>query len=201
MKRSPMKPGKPLARAPFPPAEPKPAAGPRQKSCKVCREKFVPVRALQAVCGMACAQKLAEGVRQAQERKQDRERKQALKSRRDWLNEAQQALNAWVRLVRDAGKPCISCGRHHEGQTHGGHYISRGARPNLALVEMNVHLQCAPCNVHLSGNQINFRLGLIARYSVALVEMLESDHTPRKYTVEQLKEIRDTYRRKLREKP
>lgn len=153
----------------------------------------------QQVCGVECSKSFARKIREQQERKADRQRKQAMKTRQDWMKEAQTELNKWVRLVRDAGKPCISCGRHHQGQMHAGHYLSRGAHPNLALVEMNVHLQCAPCNTHLSGNQINFRRGLIERYDVELVESLESDYTPRKYSIDELRAIKEHYQRLVRE--
>jgi hypothetical protein len=132
-----------------------------------------------------------------QERKVDRERKTAMKTRSDWLKEAQAAVNAYVR-ARDADLPCISCGRHHEGQYHAGHYLARGSHPHLALVEANLAKQCAPCNTHLSGNQLKFRAGLIARIGLAAVEALEADTTPRKHSVDELREIRDTYRAKLR---
>lgn len=150
-------------------------------------------------CKQECAAIHAEAVRKAQERKADRERKQALKSRQDWQKEAQQALNLWIRTVRDKDKPCISCGRWHEGQWHSGHYLSRGARPGLALVENNLAKQCMPCNVHLSGNQINFRLGLIERIGSQAVALLEIDDRPRKHTIDELKQIRDHYRKLVRE--
>ncbi len=193
------------------PRTPKPATGkPKPLKCKnkACRKPFEQDKKqpYRTWCSLDCGVALALDViakkkakAQRQERAADKVKREALKTRADWMAEAQKELNAWIRLVRDSGKPCISCGRHHQGQNHAGHFISRGARPNLALVEMNIHLQCQPCNVHLSGNQINYRLGLIARYNVELVESLEADQEPRKYTIEQLKEIRDHYRRLLRE--
>ncbi len=190
------------------PRLPKPATGPKPRKCAVrdCRKPFVPSAPFVTWCGPDCGAALAlekvakvKAKAQRADRAADKAKRDSIKSRSAWMKETQTALNSWVRLVRDAGKPCISCGRHHQGQNHAGHFISRGSRPNLALVEMNVHLQCAPCNVNLSGNQINYRLGLIARYSVQLVEYLEQDQEPRKYTIEQLKEIRDHYRRLVRE--
>jgi hypothetical protein len=58
----------------------------------------------------------------------------------------------------------------------------------LALVENNLAKQCMPCNVHLSGNQLNFRRGLIARIGLAAVEALEADNEPRKSKLRKLKE-------------
>lgn len=189
----------PLKRTAIKPSEPKPQAGPRKRKCSICRELFAPRSITHKACSPDCAQALSSNVRQAQERKADRERKQAMKSRQDWHKEAQAALNQWIRLVRDKDLPCISCGRWHDGQWHSGHYLSRGARPNLALIESNIAKQCMPCNVHLSGNQANFRLGLINRIGLQAVESLESDHTPRKYSIEELRAIKEHYQRLVRE--
>lgn len=209
MKRTEIPRKTPMNRAPLTlPAEPKPAKGPKPKKCALrsCRQPFTPPEPWVTWCCPDCGAALAlerlakqKAKQQRQERAQDRQRKQAMKIRQDWVKEAQAELNKWVRLVRDAGKPCISCGRHHQGQTHAGHYLSRGAHPNLALVEMNVHLQCAPCNTHLSGNQVNFRRGLIERYDVELVESLESDNMPRKYSIDELRAIKEHYQRLVRE--
>lgn len=152
-----------------------------------------------------CATKIARRKREEKERqeakierKATKEAKDRLKSRADWMREAQAAVNAYVR-ERDKDLPCISCGRHHQGQYHAGHYLSRGAHPELALDPRNIYKQCAPCNNHLSGNQINFRKGLISRCGIELVEWLEGPHEPKHYTADQIKAIRDEYRKKLKE--
>lgn len=179
---------------------------PRQRKCRCgCGSSFTPRSSLHVAYSMACALKLAEKQRErkAQQvakvaRKADREAKEKLKTRSDWMKEAQTAVNAYVR-ERDKELPCISCGRFHEGQWHAGHYLSRGAHPELALEQRNIHRQCAPCNTHLSGNQVKFRLGLIARHGVELVDWLEGPHEPKRYTIDELKAIRDEYRTRLRE--
>ena len=175
------------------------------KKCRVCRQPFEPRQPMQAVCGVACAKELAASIRGKAEkqaaikqRKADRERKEKLKSRSELAREAQAAFNAWVRL-RDADKPCISCGRHHEGQYHAGHYLSVGARPELRYEPINVWKQCAPCNTHLSGNAVLFRQALVREIGLDRVEWLEGPHPVRKYTADDLKAIRDLYRAKLRE--
>lgn len=188
----------PLPRTPIRQAEPKPAGGPRKRRCAICREPFEPRNMMHKACKPECAQALAENVRQAQERKADRERKQAMKSRQDWLREAQAAFNAWIR-ERDAALPCFSCGRFHTGAYDAGHFRSVGAMSALRFDPLNVHKQCVPCNQHKGGNVIEYRLRLIDRIGLNMVEYLEQDHAPVKYTIEQAKEIRDLYRAKLRE--
>jgi 5-methylcytosine-specific restriction endonuclease McrA len=126
-----------------------------------------------------------------------RERKEAVKPRSQWLREAQTAFNAYIRK-RDESMPCISCGRFHDGQWHAGHYLSTGARPELRFDEANVWRQCQPCNTHLHGNLVLYRAELIRRIGLAEVERLEGPHQPCKWTVTELKAIRDEYRAKVR---
>lgn len=175
------------------------------RRCKVCGERYEPTRQMQVTCGIECA--LIHGRRnqyktrekQAKaDRKETRERKERIKTRADWMREAQAAVNAYVR-ERDKDRPCISCGRYHQGQYHAGHYLSRGSHPELALCPDNIHKQCQPCNTHLSGNQINYRKGLIQRCGIELVEWLEGPHEPAKYTIDDLRALRDGYREKLRQ--
>ncbi len=171
---------------------------PKAKPCEVCQRLFVPDRMGQVVCRPACAMKKVRKEK-AQERAQVRSRKEAIKTLADLKREAQTALNRWIVQVRDADKPCISCGRHHEGQWHAGHYMSRGAAPQHALNPLNVHKQCAPCNTYLHGNLIAYRVRLIELIGLQAVEELEADNAPHKWTREGLIEVRDTYRAKLKE--
>ena len=179
----------------------------KPKKCRVatCRALFVPSRMGQAVCSPACA--LIDGPRHAPkarkaladiERKDIKVRKEKLKSRADHLKDTQQAFNAWIR-ARDAVLPCVSCGRHHEGQYHAGHYRTVGANPELRFEPLNAWKQCAPCNNHLSGNLINYRISLLQRIGEEKVAWLEGPHEAKKYTVEELKAMTAEYRAKTRE--
>ncbi len=180
---------------------------PKPKKCRVtaCGASFVPLRLGQAVCSPACA--LIDGPRHAPkarkaladiERKDIKVRKEKLKSRADHLKDTQQAFNAWIR-ARDAALPCVSCGRHHEGQYHAGHYRTVGANPELRFEPLNAWKQCAPCNNHLSGNLINYRISLLQRIGEEKVAWLEGPHEAKKYTVEELKAMTAKYRAKTRE--
>ena len=131
------------------------------------------------------------------QRKETKAKLEAIKTRSQWMKEAQTAVNAWIR-ERDKDQPCISCGRHHQGQYHAGHYLSTGARPGLRFDPRNIWKQCQPCNTHLSGNLINYRINLIAKIGLEAVERLEGDHTTRKWSIDDLRAIRDTYRKDLR---
>ena len=136
--------------------------------------------------------------REKVERKEVKAIKDKLKTKSEHANESQIAFNAFIR-ERDRGKPCISCGRFHQGQNHAGHYLSRGAHPEMRFDEKNCYLQCAPCNNHLSGNIVEYRKNLLAQYGQGLLDYLEGYHPPKHYTIEDLKEIKKVYRAKFRE--
>ena len=179
----------------------------KPKKCRVatCRASFVPARIGQAVCSPACAildapknqEKARKSLAQV-ERREIKVRKEKLKSRAEHLKDTQQAFNAWVR-ARDAALPCVSCGRHHGGQYHAGHYRTVGANPELRFEPLNAWKQCAPCNNHLSGNLINYRISLLQRIGEEKVAWLEGPHEAKKYTVEELKAMTAEYRAKTRE--
>lgn len=189
---------KPAATSKAPAAEPKPSPGPRKKKCKVCRSLFEPRNMMHVACGAECAAIHAEATRKAQERKTDRERKQALKTRQDWLREAQAAFNEFIRL-RDHDQPCISCGRFHAGSYDAGHYRSVGAQPALRFDESNVHKQCVPCNQHKGGNIVEYRIRLVEKIGRVAVEWLETEHSALKLDVPAIQAIKEYYKRRVRE--
>ena len=175
------------------------------KICKVCKCGFAPHLSTQTVCDAICTMSLAVSIRgklektkAVKERKADKIQRDKLKSRAQWASEAQSAVNLFIRL-RDADLPCISCGRHHQGQYHAGHYLSRGARPELRYVESNIHKQCQPCNVHLSGNAVLFRQALLQKIGLDAVEWLEGPHECRKHSIDDLKDIKQKYAAKAKE--
>jgi hypothetical protein len=177
------------------------------KSCKVCSEFFGPSRPMQKVCSPSCAIKHARALaekKQAKERAQERKaikaKLQAMQTKPQLVKKAQAAFNAFIR-ARDAGKPCISCGRPlgTEPNTYDcGHYRSVGSAPHMRFVEDNAHGQCKHCNNHLAGNHVEYRKGLIERVGARAVELIEADSTLRKYTHEGLIEIARYYREQAR---
>lgn len=177
-----------------------------KRKCKHCSEFVLAETGVKINSGFFCcidhavkygyeAQKRLRAKKEAKAHKEEKER---IKTLSEHMREAQQAFNAYIR-ERDKGQPCISCQRLHEGQYHAGHYLSVGARPELRFDERNVNSQCAPCNNHLSGNLVNYRIGLIVKIGLNAVEALEADHTPKRYRIEDVKHIKAEYREKLRE--
>lgn len=165
------------------------------KICKICKIVFEPKQMAQKCCSISCAIEFARQKPIKAQQKKDRAR---IKSRGEWVREAQSAFNRFIRL-RDSGDACISCGRNHAGQYHAGHYRSVGANPELRFEEMNCHKQCQPCNTHLSGNLVNYRINLIAKIGINAVEWLEGSHDAKKYTIDDIKAIKQKYLKACRD--
>lgn len=185
---------------------------PKPKTCKnpACRASFAPQRLGQAVCSPKCALATVE-VQKAKEKKslaqagrrEIKVRKEALKTRGDHMREAQQAFNEFIR-TRDqaAGHLCISSGKPLDwsgNAVDAGHYRSVGSAPHLRFDERNCHAQSKQDNRFLSGNAVDYRIGLIARIGQEAVDALEADQSVRKYTVDEIKAIKVEYRAKTRE--
>ena len=179
----------------------------KPKVCRVasCGASFVPARLGQAVCSPACGLLDAATNRERARkslaevgRKELRAAKERIKPKGQYMREAQAAFNAWVR-ERDAALPCVSCGRHHQGKYDAGHYRTVGSNPALRFEPLNVWKQCSPCNTRLSGNLVNYRVELVRRIGVDLVDWLEGPHEPKRYTIEDLKALTAHYRALTRE--
>lgn len=170
----------------------------KPKSCRICKELFIPRSGLQKVCGIGCAIALSVKVRQKREKCETKALKAKLKTRSQWMKEAQSVFNQFIRL-RDKDAPCISCQRHHAGQYHAGHYRTVGAMPQLRFSEYNTNKQCSACNNYLSGNIVEYRINLINKIGLERVEWLEGKHEPVKYTIADIMQIKEIYKRKLKE--
>ena len=141
----------------------------------------------------------AKTARERQHKAETKTRRDKIKSKTEWLNEAQAAFNAYVRARDQAkGLGCISCGTTKPDiQYHAGHYRTRKAAPQLRFDEAQVWLQCATCNNHLSGNLINYRRELLNRIGQAELDRIECDNTEARFTIEDAKRIKAEYKSKL----
>ncbi|MCP6695880.1 recombination protein NinG [Pseudomonas donghuensis] len=184
----------------------------KQKTCKACGEKFRPSLSTQKACSVKCALALVpvnhDKARKAIDQRKRREiqvRKEKLKSRGDYMREAQAEFNTYIRL-RDQHLPCISCDSlpsDHDlitgSRWDAGHYRSVGACPELRFEPLNVHRQCVKCNRNLSGNAVEYRIRLVQRIGADQVAWLEGPHQASKHTVEDLKAIKAEYRAKIKQ--
>ncbi|EJN17260.1 Bacteriophage Lambda NinG protein [Pseudomonas sp. GM79] len=183
------------------------AKQPKPKKCKnpACGISFPPQRLGQSVCSPKCGLAIKhvneEKARKSLAdigRKEIRAAKDRIKPKGQYMKEAQTAFNAWVR-ERDAALPCISCGRHHQGKYDAGHYRTVGSNPALRFEPLNCHRQCSPCNTHKSGDIVNYRIELVKRIGADRVDWLEGPHDPKRYTIEDLKNIKADYLAKTKE--
>ena len=179
----------------------------KPKSCRVCKSEFSPHNSLQVVCGIICgidhtrAKQAKAAVRrdralQAANRKDIAERREKLRTRSDHLSLAQQQFNKWVRL-RDRGLPCISCGTTDPNiQYAAGHYRTTGSCPELRFTPDNCHSQCNKnCNLHKSGNIVEYRINLLKRIGQERLDVVEGPHEPLRLTIPEIKELTQKYRK------
>lgn len=173
------------------------------KRCKICKEPFVPTfSTFQKTCNnVEC---LVDFGRAEAQRLNKREIRQAKKKAREkdrgyWIKRVQTEFNKHIRQ-RDHKDPCISCQRHHQGQYHAGHYMSVGGHSAiLRFDEQNTHKQCSVCNNHKSGNLAEYRPNLIKKIGLEAVERLEGPQDPKKYTIDELKDLLSVYQAKNKE--
>ena len=177
----------------------------KPKRCKVCSTVYQPHSMSQICCSPPCGIAYAQAQRvkktkkeEAADRKATKEKRERLKTRSDHLKDLQRDFNRFI-VQRDAARPCISCGRHHEGRYHAGHFYSVGSRPELRFDEDNVHKQCAVCNLFLHGNLLEYRRALREHIGVERLDALECARPPLKLSTEEIRELAATYRAKTRE--
>ena len=173
--------------------------------CRICKAQFNKVRPMQIVCSVRCAKSMSQ--HQAKTAKKQagdalKERKERLKTRSDYIREAQVAFNAFVR-ERDRNQLCICCDKPLQLEAVGGgfdcgHYRSVGSAPHLRFNEFNAHGQTKQCNRYGAGRAVDYRIGLIKRIGLKLVEALEADNLPAKLSIDELKAIKSTYKAKIK---
>ena len=189
----------------------------RPKKCPECGEKYQPTRQMQPCCdNMECKASYAirhiEATRkrrrmqemnvQKADRKVIKLKLDAIKPRGKLIAEADRAFCAYIRF-RDqlAGYLCISSGKPLDwsgNNVDAGHYRSRGSAHHLRYDERNCHAQSKHDNRYISGNAVDYRIGLIASIGLAEVEALEADKKPRKYSNYDLIAIKAKYVAKLK---
>jgi len=121
-----------------------------------------------------------------------------LETIQDLVKAAQIVFNKYIRL-RDKHELCISC-KQTPKKSNAGHYYNANNHWNVRFDENNVHLQCEHCNTFLSGNLINYRENLLKKIGEVEFQLLEAEaNKTRKFTKEELKEIIDIYKKKIKE--
>jgi len=128
--------------------------------------------------------------------------RQKLKTLGQFEAEAKIVFQKWIRLT-DEGKECISCGNINPKGFDAGHFKKAEIYSGVIFDERNVHRQCSKCNRFLGGNELNYREGLIKRYGLDFVIELETyanETRNKKYSKDELIEIKKRYNEKIRNK-
>ena len=184
----------------------------RRTRCPHCKGKLEPGQRIHPECIDAYAEaEEAKAKRKAEkqarmqakvERAEDRRKREAMKTINQLIAEAQAAFNAVIR-ERDKDKGCFVCGRPFRdvpGQVqHAGHVRSRGAAGHLRFNEDNCHGECEGCNGPHGAKPHEIKAGAIARIGQKRYDALEADNATHKWTHDELRSIRDTYKAKLKE--
>jgi len=172
------------------------------KKCVICGKEYEPRASFQKVCSMKCAiDHPKESAKKKKSQSIRREKKEFYaKDKKFQMALAVKACNEYIR-ARDRGIPCISCDKPDDGshQRHASHYRP-GTNSALKFHEFNVNASCQQCNTEKSGNLTAYRPKLIDKIGVDAVEWLEGDscHRGYKYTLEDVIEIKEYYREKLK---
>jgi hypothetical protein len=177
----------------------------RAKKCKACGISYITTRPLQKACSLPCALILGKQKTEQDKKKQerigraaDKKKLESLKPKIYWEKLAERYVNHLV-IVRDRYKPCISCGRFHQGDNHAGHFLSVGSHPEIRYDLRNIHKQCKPCNVDKHGNYHEYRKALPARVGQDVLDWLDGPHEIPHRTIDDLKKIAADARKMTKE--
>lgn len=167
--------------------------------CKHCKDKFEPIRFLHKYCLKdECIKAFVAEVKEKTWKETKTRMKNDLKTTQDWLKEAQSIFNKYIRL-RDEGLLCVSCNTIPK-KRNCGHFYSQGGHSNVRFDEDNCHLQCEHCNTYLSGNLLNYQIGIEKRIGAErLIELQGKAHLEKRWSVEELKELIRVYKNKVKQ--
>jgi hypothetical protein len=171
------------------------------KKCRNCQERFNPIRStLEKYCQKdECIRAMVCETKDKLWKQNKKKMKEDIMTVQDYMKIAQQTFNKYIRL-RDQGKPCIACGNKNMKKVNASHFYSAGGHTAVRFDERNVHSGCEYCNTYLSGNLLNYRENLLAKLGFEEFERLSVDAMKtRKYTREELKEIIELYKQKIKD--
>ena len=180
----------------------------KKHKCRVCKADYVKKNSLQVWCSPSCGFKYSQKIlkkKEDEKRKAEsrdlKKRKELIKGKGQLTKEAQRQFNRYI-VQRDWNEKCICCGRDNTRNDYigrpawdAGHYLSVGAYPEKRFNPDNVHKQLAYCNKYLQGDGGSYRENLIKKIGLTRVLKLEENEPQKKYTHDELREIRDYYRK------
>ena len=128
--------------------------------------------------------------------------KKKTRSRASKIRGVQTYANRYARL-RDCagtgGAVCISCPEWFPfDKGDGGHFIPTTSSATR-FDERNINFQCHKCNRFMHGNIRMYFRGMEKKYGRAIVDELEAMAGPKKWTDDELRDIREYYKGKIRD--
>ena len=185
---------------------------PKLKKCKAsgCENKFTPFSSMEQWCSSACGYALSQEKLAKKEKSEKLANKKKRIAAKRAFNEkdkkfvekrAKAYLHRWIKW-RDQGLPCCACGNdmsHLPSRAvQASHYRPSGMNSAIRYDEINIHLGCSKCNLQMSGNLTEYRIRLIDKIGIEKVEWLESQNQVCKWSIDDLRLIRDDYAARLK---
>lgn len=166
--------------------------------CSQCSRPFMRRSTLHRVCSPLCAVRSVRAQKKA-ERADTKRRKEAAKTRSQWLKEAQAVVNRYVRL-RDAKLGCVSCDKPATwgGQWHASHFRSVGAASAVRFNLWNIHKACSICNNWKSGNLSEYEPRLRERIGAEKVDWLRTQNQLADFQIEYLKRLKVVFAKRVK---
>lgn len=170
--------------------------------CKFCKKQFTQFNSLNKVCSIKCAIELGKlkpvKVNENRVKSQlKKEAKEKLETYSQKVNKAKVIFQKWIR-ERDKNEPCISCGTIKSIIWHASHFKKAELYSGVIFNELNVWRSCSKCNVFLNGNELKYRENLVKKLGVEQVEALEqlaNETRTKKWTIEELNQIKNKYKK------
>jgi hypothetical protein len=167
--------------------------------CKNCKQVFTKIRWNQKFClDPECVKAWVADAKDQNWKKTKKKMQADIETTQDVLKAAQMVFNKYIRL-RDHGLNCISCDKPAKKENCG-HYYSQGGHSNVRFDEDNCHLQCEHCNTYLSGNLLNYHIGIERRIGAEkLIELQGRAHLEKRWGKEELSELIQNYKQKIKD--
>ncbi len=130
--------------------------------------------------------------------------KMTVKDRSDYrkklIKELETQFNRFIRS-RDCPGICISCTNFVTTDTCDAGHFWRVHYSALRFDERNVNAQCRGCNNWKSGNENEYRLGMVAKYGEDVVTELDTNRNNEwSWDIDWLEEQIETYKQKINER-
>lgn len=118
------------------------------------------------------------------------------------IKQLQPIFNKYIRL-RDAHKPCVSCGEYFDDKD-AGHFVAKSTCSSLRFDEDNTHGECKGCNRFNESHLIGYSKNLKERigdedYNALIKRWEDYKKNPRKWTRGELRELIEIYKQKVKE--